>query len=106
MENNKLLILGSGATACLALGYLGLKYMGGEDISKISEEVNKEIEETKEIKEMKNKIKSESLYNSIEKEEEEEKRETQEEKTTLSEVFAWGNFWRTSYQDNKNEKIE
>ena len=105
MENNKLLILGSGATACLALGYLGLKYMGGEDITKISTEVEKEIKETKELKEMKNKITSESLYNSIDKEEE-EKRETQEEKTTLSEVFAWGNFWRTSYQDNKNEKIE
>ena len=93
MENNKMLILGGGSAVCLMLGYLGLNYMGGENISNLEnkkeEEKNEESsvdlkeEIKKEVKEeVKLEIEDKKLYNSIEK----------ETPTT------WNNFWKNEYQ--------
>jgi hypothetical protein len=84
MENNKMLVLGGGAIACVALGYLGIKFMGeeNEDIENEKKEENKvdlkeEIKE--EIKNIKKNVES-----------------------------GWGQFWKGAYEETiietKNDK--
>ena len=93
----KYLILGGGAAACIALGYLGLNFSdeeeeeGGENIKKVFDkedtkinknknEVKREVEEELEDKKINIKISS--------------KEESEEEKT------GWGQFWKDQYDSN------
>ena len=112
MDNSKMLILGGGALGVAALGYLGLQFMDDdkEELPELvfskKEQLNKKIKITQEDsveKEVKEEIenvkiveppKDSELYNSIEKSE-----ETCEEKVT-----GWGQFWKSTYDENKNKK--
>lgn len=106
-----MLILGGGALGVAALSYLGLQYMDDdkEELPELvfskKEQLNKKIKITqedsveKEVKEEIENVKNEEspkdseLYNSIEKSE-----ETGKEKVT-----GWGQFWKTTYDENKKE---
>ena len=95
--DSKYLILGGGAAACIALGYLGLNFSdeeeeeGGENIKKVFDkedtkinkdknEVKREVEEELEDKKINIKISS--------------KEESEEGKT------GWGQFWKDQYDSN------
>ena len=106
-----MLILGGGALGVAALSYFGLQFMDDdkEELPELvfskKEQLNKKIKITsedsveEEVKEEIENVKKEEtpkdseLYNSIEKSE-----ETSEEKLT-----GWGQFWKSTYNENKEE---
>ena len=95
-----MIVLGGGAVACFALGYLGLHYMGGESLEddknvKTVEETPLE-KETPEIKPSENII-SENL-NKIKEDVKEEITKTAEKIET-----GWGQFWKGAYEDTSND---
>ncbi len=77
-----MMVLGGGAVACFALGYLGLHYMGGEEIKDdVKNEINK-------------------MSNDLE---EEKKNEVVD---NTSKTVAWGQFWKNSFDEQDNEKTK
>jgi len=87
-------VLGGGAFACVALGYLGLHYMGGESISEEEEETIK-TEVNKEIK---------NLYNEVDTVEKEE--QTVVDETLQKEeqkITGWGQFWKGAYEEDTSK---
>ena len=90
-----MIVLGGGAFACVALGYLGLHYMGGESISEEEETIKTEVNE--EIK---------NLYNEVDTQEKEVEKEggmedlppKEEQKTT-----GWGQFWKGAYEEETSK---
>lgn len=96
-DSTKMMVLGGGAAACVALGFLGLQYMGGERIDNDVEQPNNDEknenatvdEKMKKIKEeVKDEVKEEinlKLYNNIEKEE-------------TDKQSIWSSFWKKEYE--------
>ena len=81
-----MIVLGGGAVACFALGYLGLHYMGGEEIKDdVKNEINK-------------------MSNDLE--EEKTNVDNNENKTNVdnNETPAWGQFWKNSFNEQDNDK--
>lgn len=76
-----MIVLGGGAFACFALGYLGLHYMGGESITDEEEQIKKEVKE--EINEMYNEVDNDNKENSKEK----------------KKVTGWGQFWKNAFNE-------
>ena len=88
-----MLVLGGGAVACVALGYLGIKFMGeeNEDIENEKKEENKV-----DLKEEENKV---DLKEEIKEEIKNIKKNVES---------GWGQFWKGAYEETiietKNDK--
>ena len=97
MENNKMLVLGGGAAACFALGYLGLQYMGGEQLNTTQVE-NVENINNEDSVEPKNVEVNESEKNNIID-------EVSKEITKNIEKIesGWGQFWKGAYEETIKE---
>ena len=91
MENNKMLVLGGGAVACFALGYLGIQYM--DDETELPENII--TDESKDI-------------DTVEEKKIDFKKEITKEITNIKETVetGWGQFWKGAYDEETNKKEE
>ena len=119
MDNKKMLILGGGAAFFAALGYLGLQFVDEDEENVVSDsnpelvftkmnKINMKDEDSENnltqssedndvVKEVKDELNNQKLYNSIEKEDD-EKSESD-----------WGKWWRNEYsnvKDDKNKEVQ
>ena len=100
MENNKMIVLGGGAMACFALGYLGLHYMGGESLDDTQN--LKTTSQTEVVTETPN---INSTENVITENLTKIKEDVKEEITKTAEKIetGWGQFWKGAYEESSNE---
>ena len=90
-----MIVLGGGAVACLALGYLGIQYMGEENDT---DELDN-TDETNDKDETNGDVTAKNLNF---------KKEIEEEITNIKDnvELGWGKFWKGAYEEEKNEKKE
>ena len=112
-----MLILGGGAAAFVALGYLGLQFIDDDEEVVVNgnkpelvfaskgvfdavdarekENINLKVKEKETmVEEVKNEIDSKKLYNDVEKE------------SVEKEATGWGQWWRNEYSTAKGETSE
>ena len=97
----KYLILGGGAAAVMALGYLGLNYSeeNDEEMEKVFDKSETTVSKQKNLvkKEVEEELKNKKVNINLEVNE-----KNIEEEEISKEVTGWGQFWKEQYKDNTN----
>lgn len=101
----KYLILGGGAAAVMALGYLGLNYSeeNDEEMEKVFDKSETTVSKQKNLvkKEVEEELKNKKVNINLEVNEKNNE-EVNEEEEISKEVTGWGQFWKEQYKDNTN----
>lgn len=96
----KYLILGGGAAAVMALGYLGLNYSdeNGEEMEKVFDK--SETTQSKQKSQVKKEVEEELKNKKVNINLEVNEKVNEEEEEISKEVTGWGQFWKEQYKDN------
>ena len=95
-----MIVLGGGAVACFALGYLGLHYMGGESLEDTQNPKNI-MEPTHNEKQEAETNVEQTITNNLNKIKDDVKEEIS--KTAEKIESGWGQFWKGAYEETSND---